>query len=279
MEYAISNWIYGNEPLEKTLARLQRFGYVGLEPTAEPDMDVARIKALVGDFGLKVTNLLGNWSWELRRDLCNPDPKVRAGAIEYAKRAVELAHEFGALSFGVVASAVGKRAPLADREDELKWAVDAVSEVAVLAEKLGVYLGIETVNRYEVYLLNTTDQIIDFVRRVDSPAVKILMDFFHLNIEEPDPVLAVFKAGDLICNIHIADSNRQAVGNGHTDFQGIVRALKQIGYRHYLTLEPVSREADPTNIGRDFTPQVSEEILDIYAEQSIKLLRQYEAVA
>ena len=120
------------------------------------------------------------------------------------------------------------------------------------------------------------DQALDLISRVGSPYVKLLLDFFHLNIEEPDLILAVFRAGDLIYNVHAADSNRGAVGNGHTDFKSIVQALKQIQYRHYLTLEPVPREADLTNISNPFSAAGSEAAMDSYAEQSISLLRLYE---
>jgi sugar phosphate isomerase/epimerase len=276
MKYAVSSWIYGNEPLEKSLARLQRFGYDAVELTAEAEMDVTRIQNLVGRYKLRVSNLLGNWSWPLRRDLCNPDPQVRSQAINYAKRAIDLAREFGALSLGVVPSAVCKPGPLTAREDEIRWAADSIAEAGEYAAQAGIYLTIETVNRYEAYLVNTVDQALDLVRRVGSPYVKLLLDFFHLNIEEPDLILAIFRAGGLIYNVHAADSNRGAVGNGHTDFKSIVQALKQIQYRHYLTLEPVPREADLTNISNPFSPAVSEAIMDSYAEQSIKLLRLYE---
>jgi sugar phosphate isomerase/epimerase len=279
MKYAVSSWIYGNEPLEKSLARLQRFGYDAVELTAEAEMDVARIRNLVSRYKLRVSNLLGNWSWPLRRDLCNPDPQVRTQAINYAKRAIDLAREFGALSLGVVPSAVCKPGPLAAREDEIRWAADSIADAGEYAAQLEIYLTIETVNRYEAYLVNTVDQALDLVSRVGSPYVKLLLDLFHLNIEEPDLILAVFRAGDLIYNVHAADSNRGAVGNGHTDFKSIVQALKQIQYPHYLTLEPVPREADLTNISNPFSATGSEAAMDSCAEQSIKLLRLYERLA
>jgi len=278
MKYAVSTWIYGNEPLEKTMARLERLGYDGVELTAEPDMQVARIRDLIGRHQLRVSNLLGNWSWPLRRDLCNPDPQVRTQAIDYARGAIDLAQELGAFSVGVVPSAVCKPGALAPREDEIRWAADSIAEAAEHAANSGIYLTIESVNRYEAYLVNTVDQALDLVRRVGSPSVKLLLDFFHLNIEEPDLVLAIFRARDLIYNVHVADSNRGAVGNGHTDFKSIIQALKQIEYPHYVTLEPVPREANLTNISDPFSPAMSEGLMDSYAEQSIGLLRLYEAL-
>jgi len=91
--------------------------------------------------------------------------------------------------------------------------------------------------------------------------------------------LAIFRAGGLIYNVHAADSYRGALENGHADYKAIVRALKEIQYPYYVTLEPVPREADRTNISNPFSPAVSEAIMDSCAEQSIGLLRLYESLA
>jgi hypothetical protein len=95
----------------------------------------------------------------------------------------------------------------------------------------------------------------------------------------PGDALAIFRAGGLIYNVQAADSYRGALENGHTDYKAIVRALKEIQYLHYVTLEPVPREADLTNISNPFSPAVSEAIMDSCAEQSIGLLRLYESLA
>ena len=278
MKYALNNWMCGGEPLQKTLARLQRFGYDAVELTVlEPNkMDPHQIKKLVSDYGLVVSNLVGNWSWAEKRDLCNKDRKVRQEAIVYLKRLLELVKELGAISTQMTPSAVGKPGPLASPEDEWKWAVEAVAEGAEYAEQLGVFIALELANRYEVYMANTVDDAIRFIGDVGSTSVRVHLDCFHMNIEEPDLPLAFRKAGNLLINIHIADSNRQAVGKGHVDFKGVVRVVKEIGYPHYLTLELLSEEADPTNLSRGFTPD--EDLLDIDAKTCITLLKLYEMV-
>jgi D-psicose/D-tagatose/L-ribulose 3-epimerase len=278
LKYAVTNWIFGGEPLEKSVARLQKLGYDGVELAVwnPQETDSNQIKALVSDHGLVVSNLNVNWGWGERRDLSNPDKQVRQAAIEYLKSVIELTKELGAISTGTIPSAVGKPGPQASREDEWKWAVEAVAEGAKYAEQLGVFLALEAANRYEVYMLKTVDDSLRFARDVGSPAVRVLVDCYHANIEEPDLPLAFRKAGNLLINVHVADSNRQAIGKGHTDFKSIVRTLKENRYPYYLTLEALLEGADPTNISRGFAH--NESALDADAKLSIDLLKLFESL-
>ena len=125
-------------------------------------------------------------------------------------------------------------------------------------------------------MLNTVDDALRFARDVGSTSVRVHLDCFHMNIEEPDLPLAFRKAGNLLINIHIADSNRQAVGKGHIDFKDVVRVVKEIDYPYYLTLELLSKGADPTNLARGYTPD--EDLLDVDAKTCITLLKLYEMV-
>jgi sugar phosphate isomerase/epimerase len=117
------------------------------------------------------------------------------------------------------------------------------------------------------------DQGLRFVQEVGSEVVKLHLDTFHMNIEDKDPAEAIRKAGDLLINMHISDSNRGPVGHGHTDFKAIIRALKEIGYQGALTMEPLPPIPDA------FMAISMEEFLplrDVYAEECITRLRYYE---
>lgn len=105
------------------------------------------------------------------------------------------------------------------------------------AAKAGTCLLIEPLNRYETHLIRTLQDGVDICERVGNPHVKIMADFFHMSIEEQNISAAIRSAGRHIVHVHLADSNRQMPGLGHTDFKAGFAALKEIGYTGYMALE------------------------------------------
>ncbi len=285
MKYSISNWIYGDEPLRETFERLKRYGYDGVELMGEPRLyRVEEIRGLCREFGLQVLSIAGIYPWPTEeRDLANPEPEVRERAVKYLRECVDFALDVGAPLIIVVPSAVAKTSPVGqfDTEDgwveaaEQEWAyaLESVRKAAAYAEQKAILLAIEPINRYETFLVNNVDQGLRFVSEAGSSAVKLHLDTFHMNIEEKDPAEAIGKAGGLLVNVHIADSNRQAVGYGHTDFEAIMRALKDIDYQGTLALEPLPPVPDPYIAARLKRYQ---RLRDLYAEECIARLRQYE---
>ncbi len=284
MKYSISNWIYGNEPLPITFQRLQKYGYDGVELVGEPQRyDVQEVKELCQEFGLSILSVLG-WSiWPLERDLAHPDPGMRQKALTYAAECVDLAVAVGAPLVVVIPASAGRTRPIGDVSSGKAWkeaverewghAVESVRKAAAYAKQKGVLLAVEPINRFESFLVNNVDQGLRFVQEVGSEVVKLHLDTFHMNIEDEDPAEAVHKAGDLLINVHISDSNRMAVGHGHFDFKALMRALKEINYRGALTMEPLPPAPDA------FMAISMEEFLplrDVYAEECITRLRQYE---
>lgn len=284
MKFAISNWIYGDEPLEVTFKRLQRYGYDGIEIRGEPSFYPAdEVRELCKKYGMTVSSVAGMYEWpNPDRDLANPDPRVRRAAVNYLIGAVEWAAKLSAPMVVVVPSAVSKTSPVGVGDSPSDWeqrkqqewslAVESLQEVARTAEREGIWLAIEPINRYETFLVNNVNQVQKMIGDINSSAAKILLDTFHMNIEETDPAEAVKKAGSNLVNVQIADSNRQAVGQGHTDFRGIVHALKEIGYQHALTLEPLPPLPNPYFAIR--MPGL-QGLRDEYAELCIKRLREY----
>lgn len=285
MKYAISNWIYGEEPIEVTFARLRRFGYDGVELTGEPDRYEAKVvRGMAEDFGLRITSIAGMYPWPTdSRDLANPDPAVRRRAVQYLRRCADFALEVGAPLVIVVPAAVSRVAPLGLAEDAQAWpaavqrewsyAIEAVREAGEYAGRQGVMLAVEPINRYETFLVTTAAAGLRFVNEVELDSVKIHLDTFHMNIEEPDPAEAVRHVGPLLINFHVADSNREAVGQGHTNFRAILQALKDIGYGGALVLEPLPPVPNPYVAARLRTQA---EVHDRYAELSIRRLRDLE---
>ncbi|MFZ3086256.1 MAG: sugar phosphate isomerase/epimerase family protein [Candidatus Hydromicrobium sp.] len=285
MKYSISNWIYGDEPLEVTFQRLQKYGYDGVELKGEPKLyQTGEVRKLCKKYNLSVLSIAGIYPWPtLERDIASPDEGVRKKAVDYLQNCVDLAAGVGAPLVVVVPSAVGKTSPIDSFEDEEEWiqekervwnyAVLSVREAAKYAEAKGILLVIEPINRYETFLVNTAEEGLRFIAEVNSPAVKIHLDVFHMNIEEANPAEAIRRCGKLLMNLHISDSNRMAVGDGHVDFRAIMYALKEIRYQWALTLEPVPPVPNPYVAAR---LKRYEYLRDKYAEQCITRLKNLE---
>jgi D-psicose/D-tagatose/L-ribulose 3-epimerase len=285
MKYAINNWVYADEPLRDTFTRLAKYGYDGVELKGEPGLySLAEIKSLCQEFDMQITSVLGWNIWGIPgRDLASPDFNERSAAIQYGQDGIDFASAVGAPIMIVLPSPAGRTAPHGNPETEVEWlaahktewsnAVNSVRQMAAYAKSRGVVLAVEPINRYETYLLTTVDEALRFVDDVGVDNVKLNVDTFHMNIDEADLAAAIRKVGDRLVHMHAADSNRQAPGRGHTDFNAIFKALYEVGFNGTVVLEPVPPGADPgmAIIRSDFLP-----LRDIYAQESISYLKQIE---
>lgn len=283
-KYIISNWVYGDEDLNITFDRLQRYGYDGIELTGEPTQyDRQKVKSLVKNTGVKVLTIAGIYTAE--RDLSDPDLTIRTNAINYVKSCCDFANDLGAGVVIVVPSEVTRTKPhncnptdendwLRAFNEEWKLAVDSVYQAGVYAQEKGIILAIEPATRYEVLLVNSGAQGLQMMNEVNLPSVKLHLDTFHMNIEDANPPESIRTAGSALFNFHVADSNRQFVGEGHIDWEAHLKALYDIGYDKTLSLEPLPPIADTylaANIQR-FKP-----FRDEYAQKSIERLKSIES--
>ena len=269
--YGVCNWIFGDEDLATTAAVLAELGFDGVELKGDLELyDSGEVNAVLSDHGLAVLSLTPD-----NVDLAHPDARVRTEALDYYLRLLDFAAAVGA---PVVSchGAVGRVRPLAEYGEEYGQFVLGVQRLAVRAAELHLRLAMEVLNRYESHLLNTARQAIGFVERVHAPNVGILLDAYHMNIEEADPATAILDVGERLTLFHAADSNRQAVGRGHTDFLTLARALQRVGYAGDVVIECTAAGPDP------FTPVKGEGWRDEtrrYAAESLRLLRAYQDLA
>lgn len=178
-------------------------------------------------------------------DLAYPRKGVRQQGVDYMKRVVDFAAELGAGRVIINPTRLTKWTPLAELEEELAWGAEGVRQVADYAQPLGVKLCVEVWNRYDTYLINRAEQGRAFVDRVGHPNLGVMLDTFHLNIEEVDMAQAIRETKGYLTHLHVGDSNRAAPGMGHMDFVPILQAVKDIGYDGYVTMELVPPGADP----------------------------------
>ena len=278
MRYGVCNWVYGDEPLEKMLERLSRFGYDGIEIIGEPQKyDAHQVRDLLNKYHLEALGITSAAVWPAtQRDMANPDPTIREKGVVYVRDCLRFAREVGAPSIGVIPSPVGRVGPVSSFEEEWCLAVESVKKIVPYAEETGVLLVLEPLNRYESCLLNTADQAVQFIEEVGSDYVRMMLDCFHMSIEEADISAALRKAKNYLVLVHVADSNRQGVGRGHTSFVPIMRTLKEIGYEGAVSVEIA---APGPGVYRPIKNETSKEKLDTYLKESIALLRLYEKMA
>ena len=134
-------------------------------------------------------------------------------------------------------SALGLFSGAGPTEDEWKWGVDSMREVAEHAGAVGVKLGVEALNRFETYLLNAHADAARFVREVDHPSCGMMYDTFHANIEEKSVTDAVNAGGDKLFHIHISENDRSTPGKGGINWQENFDAISQCGYDGWLVIE------------------------------------------
>ncbi|GAB4546637.1 MAG: sugar phosphate isomerase/epimerase [Anaerolineae bacterium] len=268
MRYGVCNWIFGDEDLAVTAAFLTEAGFDGVELKGDLRLyQPSEVNRILSDHGLAVLSLTPE-----NVDLAHPDAGVRDEAVDYYLRLLDFAVAVG----NPVVSchgAVGRIRALDGYEEEYQHFISGVQRIATRAAELNLRLAMEVLNRYESHLLNTAQQAVEFVAEVGAPNVGILLDAYHMNIEEADPAGAILDAGERLFLYHAADSNRQALGRGHTDFLAQTRALRRVDYTGDVIIECTAAGPDP------FTPVKGDGWLAEvrrYAQESLRLLRAYE---
>ena len=233
-------WMFGELPLSEIARRLGKLGFDGVELMGSPDLyPPGEAAQILADHGLAVFSLTPE-----NVDLAHPDPAIRAEAVDYYLRLLD----FGAALGGPLVCChgdVGRIRAITSQEEEWAFFVEAVREVAERARTLDLRIVIEVLNRYESHLVCNASEALAFVSDVGADNVGILLDAYHMNIEEPDPAGALRQAADRLWLYHAADSNRQAIGRGHTDFDAQLAALKEINFSGPTILECTPPGPDP----------------------------------
>ncbi len=223
---------------ERNVEKIARLGYEGVElAVRDPNLlDADYVEEVVSRLGLEVPAIgTGQAYGEEGLSFTDPDEGVRRRAIERIEAQIRFARRFDALV--IIGLIRGRVAPGVERGQALSWLAEALRECAALAEKEGVRLVLEPLNRYETDLVNTVAEALELIERVGAGNIGLLFDTFHANIEEVSIERAIREAGERLLHVHVADSNRWYPGAGHLDFASIVAALREVGYEGYLSAE------------------------------------------
>lgn len=225
-----------NESLLPTLEMLKKQGYDGVElPLFNLDLDYAAWGKRLDDLGLERTAVT------IRISGNNPiseDSQERKQGIEMTQQALDCCAAVGATHLvGPYHSALGHFTGSGPSPDEWKWGVESMRAVAEHAGKVGVTLGVECLNRFETYLLNSHADAAKFAREVNHPNCKVMYDTFHANIEEKSIPDAIRACADVLCHVHISENDRSTPGQGNIRWQENFDTLKEVGYDGWLMIE------------------------------------------
>jgi D-psicose/D-tagatose/L-ribulose 3-epimerase len=187
------------------------------------------------------------------------DPAVRKAAIGYLDKVLDRCAAFDCqILCGPIHSAIGHFSGQGPTDEEFRLGVDTMRQVAERAQAHGIRLGIEYLNRFEIYFLTTAADTARFVRAVNHPNLKMMYDSFHAHIEEKDQAKAIASCAAETIHIHVSENDRGVPGTGQVHWDSFWAGLRQTGYDGYLTIEAFGRAlpalAAATRVWRDLFP-------------------------
>jgi len=245
-----SNWGFGMETLEDSAARLNRAGISWIELHGNhygPDLGYEPKDTLrtLSNYGIQVAGICGMFSND--NDLSSNRGIQRQEAVDYIRRELAFASEVGASYMLVVPASVGR--PVAHDESEFQRSVATLSLVADEFTQYNIRCAIEPIRADETTLVHTIAEVKAYIAAVNSPGVAhINGDVYHMQSSERHIGEAIVDAGEALTNLHMADSNRTALGEGSMDLDTIIMALYVIGFNRsgrFVTPEPLGAGADP----------------------------------
>ena len=225
--------------LGEGIEALPKSGFAAVEISLRQagDLDIQWLDKRLSELGL-VVSAFATGRMCLEDSMCLSDTNlvVRKQLLERLEGIIQLANHFKASI--IIGGVRGKLSGDEHKKNEQRnAAVDTLHRCAVIASDLGINLLIEPINRYETNFINSAKEGMEFIKDIGNPCVKLLLDTFHMNIEEVDPCVAIREAGMHLGYVHFADNNRHAPGQGHINFPAIREALADIGYKGFITAE------------------------------------------
>ena len=250
---------------EQSIIQASTLGYDGVELALKSpeDCDVHAISSLLEEQGMEISCIsTGQVSADLGYSFSDEDIQRRRSLISLFREMIDIGQLFHApVNVGSVRGSIGDR----DGEQVETLFMESMQEVGSYAQKRGVTLLIEPVNRYEIDFINSVEEGSQILQKINLPNILLMPDVFHMNIEDRSIEGSLEAYIDQIGYVHLADSNRHAPGWGHLDFRNILTTLKSVGYDGWTSVE-VLPVPDPFAAAR----QAADHILGLMRELDLR---------
>lgn len=243
MKFGINTWVWVSplttDRLEALAPHIAELGFDWIELPLESteDIDYGRAREIILDTDLDVSACVAMGP---DRDLIHPDETIRENGMAYVRHCIDAVNAVGGTNLvGPIYSAVGRtwQQTADERAHDLDILVPNLRSLAEYAGDRGVVMGVEPLNRFETSFINLAGQVIEVVDRVDHPSCRIMLDTFHMNIEEKALGDAIRAAGSRLCHLHACENDRGAPGSGNVDWDGVAGALRDIQYDGPVVIE------------------------------------------
>ena len=245
------------EPIQVTLENLKNHGINTVEVYGEPDfIDVKNLMQQFDSFSIDVSGITGMWGLSSAnnksRNLVTADNNSRIAAQNYVKKCVALCHQLGGKTFNIclfsdkplISDGNHRFLPVDKKRKLISSLVQPFRELAEYAGDYDINLVIEPLNRYSTPICTNSEDAKNIINQVNHENLGIMLDTFHMNIEEDSIYDTIVASSSLLKHVHISDNNRKMPGFAHIDFDAVVRGLKKIKYSKYITFEPTIESTD-----------------------------------
>ena len=239
------------ESLENTIKSLVELGINNIELSGDPSNSYSRKNLeLFNTFSISVLGVTGKWTSSkgmITPILLTSDPQILSYSKNYIKECIKMCNFFGGSIFNICLLSDydlkidwnHEMIPNKEKKKLLKKSVSILSELTSFSKDFGVYLLLEPLNRYSTPFCNNAADAIYVTTTLNNEYFSILLDTYHMNIEETDFSDSITKSKNFLKHIHFADNNRKMPGLGHINFDFILKTLKMIQYNNYIGLEPI----------------------------------------
>jgi len=240
-----------------------------------PDRELTELKALARDLEIDISSNIGP---PKDKDVAAKDPAVRKAGVDFLSNIMKQMDKLDSRSLvGVMYSYWPNE--FDDLDKAAIWArgVESVKVLGSVAEDLGIDFCLEVVNRFETNILNTAEEAVQYCKDVDRKNVKILLDTFHMNIEEDNIADAIRHAGDYLGHMHLGEGNRNLPGQGSLPWNDIGKALRDINFDGGVVMEPFVKMGgeigEDIKVWRDISKGADEAAMDKNITESLKFLK------